>query len=628
MPPREFPSLSCACTESTNAPRRVCLVTVEIPGPVVSGGIGRTMIGLARLLVRAGHEVTVLFAGDRILRRDEAFWRTHFRRQDIRFVHLPGRPHAPRPHLAERCLASHRVCQWLTNESFDILYFHENMGLAYYVLAAKQAGSALLETLVSVGTHAPTRHALEANGMTAAEPDLVEIEAMEMACVAWADIVISPSRHMLRWLGERHWPLHERCVVQPNPLPIEPRRVPASVAPVRELVFFGRLEPGKGVDLMCDALDSLREENATGISVTFLGKNMWIDGRRTSEFLAERAAAWRFPCAVIDGADADTALAYLAGPGRIAVMPSRLENYPCAVQECIQLGIPFIASDVGGVPELVHADDRQRVLFEPTRDGLSEAVNRVVGTGAAPARPALDLPRNEATWRRWFDGAVLPASSDRAQRDAAPTFQLIVYGEANDGDSHGVAANAAQVVGVYDAGDGSDKVAALAAVLAGSSAGHVVLAHRRCRLDAATFAALASAVGGGADLYACVEASADAESGAGHLFPVHGAGALGLSRPFFGSRFLVLRTAVLADIVSAGAEFVLDPWYLSCLAYLRGYRLLPLPAPVIDVGGGSVGGDVDAYWRRLDLYRRHLPPALEGLVCFAPWSAAGPGGAG
>ena len=43
------------------------------------------------------------------------------------------------------------------------------------------------------------------------------------------------------------------------------------------------------------------------------------------------------------------ALAYLSpGAGRLAVMPSRVENAPLAVVECATLGIPFLASDVGG----------------------------------------------------------------------------------------------------------------------------------------------------------------------------------------------------------------------------------------------------------------------------------------
>ena len=50
-------------------------------------------------------------------------------------------------------------------------------------------------------------------------------------------------------------------------------------------------------------------------------------------------------------------------------MPSLQENSPNTVYECLEQGIPFIASNVGGVPELIAPDDHARVLFEPTRRG-------------------------------------------------------------------------------------------------------------------------------------------------------------------------------------------------------------------------------------------------------------------
>lgn len=36
------------------------------------------------------------------------------------------------------------------------------------------------------------------------------------------------------------------------------------------------------------------------------------------------------------------------------------------------LGVPFIASDSGGIPELVHPEDRARVLFRPTPRHLAD----------------------------------------------------------------------------------------------------------------------------------------------------------------------------------------------------------------------------------------------------------------
>src|SRR5205085_3010529 len=98
--------------------------------------------------------------------------------------------------------------------------------------------------------------------------------------------------------------------------------------------------------------------------------------------------------------DQPRALARLSRPGTLVVMPSLQENSPNAVYECLELGIPFIASNVGGVPELVAADDRPRVLFEPTAHGVEGALRTVAANRQIPPppRPAFDGASSSERW--------------------------------------------------------------------------------------------------------------------------------------------------------------------------------------------------------------------------------------
>ena len=55
---------------------------------------------------------------------------------------------------------------------------------------------------------------------------------------------------------------------------------------------------------------------------------------------------------------------------------------PCgAVYECAELGIPFIAASVGGVPDLVHAEDHEEALFEPTVGGMGTVHHKLTSSG-------------------------------------------------------------------------------------------------------------------------------------------------------------------------------------------------------------------------------------------------------
>ena len=51
-----------------------------------------------------------------------------------------------------------------------------------------------------------------------------------------------------------------------------PRRQHGDVVESRDLVFFGRLEARKGIEIFCSAVDLLHERGEVPDSVTFLGK--------------------------------------------------------------------------------------------------------------------------------------------------------------------------------------------------------------------------------------------------------------------------------------------------------------------------------------------------------------------
>jgi hypothetical protein len=96
-------------------------------------------------------------------------------------------------------------------------------------------------------------------------------------------------------------------------------------------------------------------------------------------------------------------------------MPSLQENSPNAVYECLEHGIPFIASGVGGVPELVTSD----VLFEPTAAGLEAALRPILAAGNVPppARPAFDPDASLERWREVIELRPQPRPAYAGDRE-------------------------------------------------------------------------------------------------------------------------------------------------------------------------------------------------------------------
>jgi GT2 family glycosyltransferase len=236
---------------------------------------------------------------------------------------------------------------------------------------------------------------------------------MEQGLVAASDMLISPSRYMIAWMREQGWALPPRQVVLPNLIPVGAPEssvdaaADANAMPLRkagEIVFFGRIEPRKGLLIFCDAIDRIAGELGPDIKLTFLGKT--LDGEYGKGLLAARFRKWQIRWQVIDDLNTFEARQYLAGEGRLAVIPSLADNSPYTVLECLTWKVPFIASRVGGVMELIHPDDCERVLFKPTPADLAAKLRRVLAEGIVPARLAFSHRENLAKYLQLHSGPI------------------------------------------------------------------------------------------------------------------------------------------------------------------------------------------------------------------------------
>ena len=137
------------------------------------------------------------------------------------------------------------------------------------------------------------------------------------------------------------------------------------------VIFLGRLAPEKGVANLVKAA-----AQTPGVRVMLAG-----DGpeRQRLEALAAEAVVRRHGGTVeFLGYVDKQQLHETVRQNMCVVMPSIwYENFPYAVLEAFALGKPVIASDIGGLPELVQ-EGRTGLLVEPGSAGaLAEAINRL-----------------------------------------------------------------------------------------------------------------------------------------------------------------------------------------------------------------------------------------------------------
>jgi glycosyltransferase involved in cell wall biosynthesis len=386
---------------------RVCIATYEILGPSENGGIGTAYFSLATTLASTGHDVTILHLSSELSDRDAIeHWTIRFHTLGIRFVALPA---TPRMINVPQCMLTARdAYAWLRKQEFDVIHFPELQGHGYYSVVAKHQGLDFSHTTLCIGTHSPISWIREQNREAPDSPDELEMDFMERQCVALADVVLSPSQYMLRWMQSRGWTLPAECYVQQN-IPLPELKTSGRVTirgdgeqRASELVFFGKLEERKGIGLFCDALDLLAGRNLRRFSVTFLGKSARVSGRDAISYIGARAEHWAFPYRAITDRGREAALRYLSeGADRIAIIPSLEDNLPNTVAECLAGNIPFLASRTGGIPELIADPDVERVTFPPNASELADTLDRALRDGITVARPAVDADRNKRRWVNW-----------------------------------------------------------------------------------------------------------------------------------------------------------------------------------------------------------------------------------
>ena len=423
----KFPALPAANSSANSRRLRVCIASCEFIGPIRNGGIGTAYTAMAHALVAAGHDVTLFYTqGDRCENETIHHWKAFYQKQGLRFIPRPSDPNLriDAPDLATR---SYETYRWLKTQNFDLVHFPEWGGDAYYSVLAKHQGIAFARTQFCIGTHSPNAWLKQANSEHLAHPLDIEVDYMERRAVALADMVVSPCQYMLRWMSDNGFELPARSYVQQNILPASARGSNAPISderrPVTEIVFFGRLETRKGIELFCDALDRLAKEPAKhSFQITFMGKPATINGFESRAYLQNRAKTWPWKWNILTNMDQPGAMRYLREPGRLAVIPSLMENSPYTVLECLGSRIPFLASRVGGIPELIAEADIEHATFLPVTAELAGLLSRTLKAGIRPWRPAAEASATEKSWVDWHNALDI---EDRPALATNPELPLV-----------------------------------------------------------------------------------------------------------------------------------------------------------------------------------------------------------
>lgn len=392
---------NCKCIKNKI---RICIITNEFKGIDLHGGIGSEYFRLSKLL-KEEFLVTIGFVNYPYCEQEPNTnckwedWKIKYKEMDITFEPILTNS------TFEGTLEmknSYKSYLWLKERqnNFDIVHFHDYLGVGYYSFIAKSLGIDFLNVILVNGLHGTSWFVNRAQNRSPYDKSHLIMKYIEEKTIEYSELVISPSQFYLNWLKENHVNLPETKYILPNLIDKEIILNQNILdGKIDHIVFFGRFSKVKGLDIFIEAINELSKEKIN-LKVTFLGnsESQGIQGMSVQKFFQIQSKNWKFNFDLITGKDSEYCMKYLSQKGRLAVIPSRTETFSLVVLELIFNKIPFIASKVGGIPEIVSNENN---LFEPNSKSLFDKIKEVLSKGITIPSPKYSIDGINDLWIKW-----------------------------------------------------------------------------------------------------------------------------------------------------------------------------------------------------------------------------------
>lgn len=215
-----------------------------------------------------------------------------------------------------------------------------------------------------------------------------------------ADVVVSLTESMSRWLAGRLGDAAPELVVMANPLPQEPQ--PLSTLGQRTFVSAGRLAPEKQFEHLIDAFSRVSDD------LPGWRLRIWGDGPRAENLAAQVRKLDLADRVELPGTTTDMTTEWARTS--VCVLTSRGEGYPLVLQEAMSAGVPPISYDCPSGPREIITHDVDGLLTPPgSRAALAAAMLRLATDGDLRHRLGRAALERSAAWeatdlaRRWVD---------------------------------------------------------------------------------------------------------------------------------------------------------------------------------------------------------------------------------
>jgi glycosyltransferase involved in cell wall biosynthesis len=378
---------------------RICLVSEEYPTfSSGRGGIGTYTFALAQGLSKAGEEVVVISRSE--VKEEE------YKDGSVLVCRIPPICFSvPFLHtylnIFGYSLAVHRKLKKVIQEKGSEIVEAPEYGAEAFFFSRTKKRIPLVVRL-----HTPHIVTEEVTGI---KPDSYSriVRWMEKETVAHADLVTSPSRSLAE-LCQDKMQVKKSFSVIPNPIDTSRfiRKGYRDRLSTQVILHVGKFQDLKNTKVLIQALPEVLKRFPQA-KLRLIGSDTLTGPRRSSyrqmvEGLAHELGV-RDKVEFSDMIPRKELLEHYQ-QARLTVVPSLFENFPFTCLEAMSCGCPVIASNVGGLPEMIE-DGVSGFLFQP--DNKKELAEKIVALLSDPA--LAESMGNEAAIRvrRYYSQEVI-----------------------------------------------------------------------------------------------------------------------------------------------------------------------------------------------------------------------------
>jgi len=369
---------------------KVCMLTWEYP-PRIVGGIARHCEGLAKALAKKGvevHVVTLDFPGAPEYEEVDGV-EVHRVRCEI------GHPNFLTWVMLFNHFLEKRIANISDKADYDLIHIHDWL-VASSGIAAKHF---MKKPMVA------TVHSTEHGRSGLHIPDSFTIDSWEWWGTYEASKIIVTSNSLKHEVcGHFHIPW-EKVEIIPNGINTEKFKVSVDkiavksrygISPNEKLVLYvGRLVPQKGVEYLIQAVPMIAGKYPN-VKFLIVGEG-WL--RDYLESLAQSTGQrWRI---TFTGFIPDHEVVALMKSADVLVVPSVYEPFGIVALEGMAAGVPVIASQVGGLSEVIEHDKSGVFVYPRNPESIAWGVGHVLsnpGHAEWLVKNALEKVKNMFSW--------------------------------------------------------------------------------------------------------------------------------------------------------------------------------------------------------------------------------------